>query len=53
MTDNSVNSDNSVWSIVIDKVLVSRVQQSESVTHISRACLVAQMVKNLVCNAGD
>ena len=30
-----------------DNVLVSSVQQSESVTHISRACLVAQMVKNL------
>ena len=33
MTDNSVNSDNSVWSIVIDNVLVSSVQQSESVIH--------------------
>ena len=47
MIDNSVNSDNSVWSIVIDNVLASSVQQSESVTHISRACLVAQTVKNL------
>ena len=47
MIDNSVNSDNSVWSIVIDHVLVSSVQQSESVTHISRTSLGAQMVKNL------
>ena len=30
-----------------DNVLVSSVQQSESFTHISRACLVAQRVTNL------
>ena len=32
---------------MIDHVLVSSVQQSESVTHISRTSLGAQMVKNL------